>query len=74
MTVKELIEELKNFPEDMEVFTYGDGVGGNEFECEAWEVKNLHHRYVKKCNDINRNYVAQRPCGATAGAKKCLIL
>lgn len=73
MTVKELIEKLGEFPEDMEIYTYGRPVGGNFFECEAWNT-NPHYRYIVKDININRNYVAQRPCKETKDAKKCLIL
>jgi len=71
MTVKELIEELKNFPQDMEAFKDGESVGGNFFECVAYEPR-ITHRYVKSTENIN--YVAQRPCEETKGARKCLIL
>ena len=73
MTVKELIEKLKEYPEDMEVFTFGESVGGNEFDSEAWPPY-LKTLYVKREESIERDYIAQRACKATAGSRKCLIL
>ena len=71
MTVKELIAELKHFPQDMEVFKDGESVGGNFFECVVYEP-NITHRYVKTTE--TDSYIAQRPCEETKGARKCLIL
>jgi hypothetical protein len=73
VTVRELIQELQNFPEDMEVYTFGESVGGNEFDCEAYSPY-LKTQYVKYEENIKKAYIAQRPCEATEGAKKCLIL
>jgi hypothetical protein len=73
VTVKELIEKLKEFDEDMEVFTFGPGVGGNEFDTVAWEPY-VKTQYVKYEAYTKQNYVALRPCEATAGARKCLLI
>ena len=71
MTVKELIEKLKNYPEDMDCYTTGLQVGGNIFDCEASQIS-FYIAYVKDEGFIK--YIAHRPCKETAGAKKCLIL
>ena len=71
MTVKELIEKLQEFPEDMECYSRGMTVGGSVFDCEASQVY-PYIAYVKDEGFIK--YVAFRPCKETAGARKCLII
>lgn len=72
MKVKELIEQLKKYPQDMEVYTYGESVGGNEFECLAYKAI-PHTKYVVEIVE-GRHYIAQRPCDATKEAKKAIII
>jgi len=71
MKVKELIEKLQQFPEDMEVFTYGVACTGNRFKYLAYEANPQEERFVKLEKDI---LIAQRPCEETRGAKKCLVI
>ena len=72
MTVKELIQELQNFPEDMEVFSYGQPCSGNILEATAMKILPVL-KYVVK-DEIDDAFICQRSHRETAGAKKCLIL
>jgi hypothetical protein len=74
VTVKELIEELQKWPEDMEVFTEGQEVEGNELDCEAYRVREPFYKYIVPDKPGRRFYIAQRPCEKTKNARKCLII
>jgi len=71
MKVKELIEKLKEFPEDMEVFGYGVSCTGNKFKYLVHSPNLKEERYVKFEKDI---LIAARPCEETKDAKKCLVI
>ena len=72
MTIKELIQELQNYPEDMEVFSYGQSCSGNILEATAIEILPMVKRVIR--NEDGSTFIAQRAHKETAGAKKCLIL
>jgi hypothetical protein len=71
MKVKELIEKLQQFPEDMEVFCDEVACTGNKFKYLAHEPTVTEERFVKNQKDI---LIVQRPCKETSGAKKCLVI
>ena len=71
MTVKELIEKLKQYPEDMEICTL------NQSKDET--IKNIWEGKVYPGVDIVEKKVldemiAARPCKETAGAERKLVL
>ena len=72
MTIKELIQQLQEYPEDMEVFTYGQPCSGNILEATAMKVFPVIKRVIKDENEDA--FIAQRAHRETSGAKKCLIL
>ena len=72
MTVKELIQKLQEYPENMEVFSYGQPCSGNILEATAMKILPVL-KYVVK-DEIDDAFVCQRAHQETAGAKKCLIL
>jgi len=71
MTIKELIEKLQDYPEDMEIFTSGSMCTGNKLECTAYKPFPQEKRVVLIDDTY---YVAQRACKETSGAKKCLVI
>jgi hypothetical protein len=71
VTVKELIEKLKEYPEDMKVFTYGEPCIGNKFDSTAYNPFPKKKRFIWKDRDY---YIAQRACKETKDAKECLLL
>jgi hypothetical protein len=71
MKVKELIEKLQQYPENMEVFTYGTSCTGNILKYLADDVCVKEEKFIQ----INKGFfIIQRPCKETAGAKKCLVV
>jgi len=69
--VKELIEKLQQFPEDMEVFAYDIPCKGSEIKYLACDVNIKEERFVEINSQIA---IAQRPCKKTKGARKCLVI
>lgn len=73
MTVKELIERLKEFDPEMEVFV----------DCYKDEKYKYDNKWLSEVRDpllgrpismVKDNKIAQRACEETSGAKKCLVL
>ena len=71
MKVKELIELLQEFPEDMEVFSYHIGCTGDKFKYLTHEPFLQEERFIVKGR---QTLVVARPCKDTKGAKKCLVI
>jgi hypothetical protein len=72
MKVKELIEKLQQFPEDMDVFTVGEEYEGNELSHFAYNPNPEIKRFIT--DDDGDSFIVQRACLKTAEAKKCLVL
>lgn len=77
MTKKELIEALKDYPDDMEVVKYyntiyQDGV----FKGIVDKLTDVTTSYIVQhdSKDLKVDYIATRPCQQTKGAKKCIVL
>lgn len=74
MTIKDLIEKLKEYPEDMEVLAYHSGYSAdNKFKYIAVNPFIKEERFVE-VGDGFYMLIAARPCEETSGAKKCLVI
>jgi len=72
MTIKELKKVLEEYPEDWEVFSYGTFSNKVGIEATAMRILPVVKRVIK--DEIDDPFIVERPCNATSGAKKCLIL
>ena len=77
MTVKELIEELQQYPPNMEVWAVMPNPSYRNIKRPS--LPSAFGDYVEpiamlKASRIKKQHIVRRPCKETAGAKKVLVI